>query len=224
MCPIFAGSEVDSVTAVSSEFFNVSKWATENGFTSNIMKTKAINTVKKGNNFDCKLPFDVVEEIKILGVFWRNDLKWLRHFKDVELRCSRRLYVLRVLRNTLQHCELWTVFTAVIECLLLYASPLFGILSADCYTIVKKLFRRAKKIICYATCNCENTFDNFLMRRKRLFVQFYQNCHCIDHPLYDVIPQMKNGRVIVPMCQTKRRQNCFVVLATRLVNHFVDLI
>ena len=223
--PILKTCTNDASRVVVSEFDKLRNWAYVNNFKLNSDKTKAICFDKKLSVLHLNdFPIDVVENLKILGVTLNKTLKWNAHFHDLELRCSRRLYMLRVLKSVLTHDELWCVFRANIETVLLYCSPLFGILNHECRNVISKIFNRARRIICFPDCKCHNVLINFHERRRKIFDEFYRKSHAEDHPLHGILSHPScNDRVQVLHCNTKRRQNCFVILSTLLVNDLCTL-
>ena len=113
-----------------------------------------------------------------------SDLSWSAHFKSVQKVCSKRLYLLRILKNVVPHDELWQVFDAVIVNALMYSIELFGP-SVEIRTMIYRLYKRAKQIICSKRCvsfsqtiqrssKCENFF--FVGKNAKVRPSFVSNC------------------------------------------------
>ena len=64
------------------------------------------------------------------------------------------VYILRVLKSILSHNDLWRLYESLIESVILYCVPLFGDLPSSCSNIIRKFFRRARRIICFKQCGC----------------------------------------------------------------------
>ena len=116
---------------------------------------KALLFSKRNLELELILPFPLVDQVTLLGVRWTSDLSWAEHFRNLKPRCSRRLYLLRVLKPVLTHDELWKVYEALIESVFLYAAPLFGELQSQITSLIAKVYRRAGRIICSSLCGCD---------------------------------------------------------------------
>ena len=113
VCPIYKSSVQSSIETINSEFFNISDWAEMNCLKLNVSKTKAICIKKKNCVIFFPFPFLVTHECKLLGVIWNENLNWNSHFYNVLKVCSRRLYLLRVLKEILKHDDLWLIFDTI---------------------------------------------------------------------------------------------------------------
>ena len=199
---------------VFDEFLCLEKWCSENDLMLNKSKTKIVHFKKK--NYACNDAFldlskFIVDEAKVLGVVWDDNLSWSRHFREVESKCSQRIYLLKSLKFTLCHDDLWTVYYNVVEKLMLYSAPLFGVLSSDVKVMMKRIFRRCKRTICRKDCACSNNFESFSIKRLQSFETLYKSSVSPTHPLNVLIPPTSLRRINVPFCKTTRRQNCFPI-------------
>ena len=124
--PIFK-SNTDDLSIVSSEIENFSRWCTENCMSIDTDKTKVMSVTLKVNITD--IPFvpnlSNVTSLKLLGLVFNNTLTWKNHFDYMISKLSRRLYVLRVLRSSLSHDEMVTVFNAIFRSITDYACQVF---------------------------------------------------------------------------------------------------
>ena len=153
-----------------------------------------------------------------LGVTWTSSLSWDLHFKSIEEKCAKRLYLLRVLKHVVTHEELWRVFDAVIANPLLYAVELFGPSSFTCRKIVSRIFKRAKYLICGHTCNfdCPNPTPFETMQTSRI-LKLLSKAQTRIHPLYPIVQHPNDrGSFSVPFSRTTRRRKCFTVFSTLL--------
>ena len=125
-CPL--NRNATNTETVNEEFHHLQSWSQENGFMLNSSKTQQIIIAKKSYVHQPP-PFKTDDTLKILGVTWSSNLSWIEHFYIIESKCSKRLYMLRVLMACLSHDKLWTVYNLLIESLMLFSIELFGTLS-----------------------------------------------------------------------------------------------
>ena len=200
---------------VMTEYDNIRQWASENKLRLNLTKTKAIIFRKRSPQPVPSFPFDVVTETKILGVTWSSDLSWFLHFRSQTSRCAKRLYILRVLKSTVSHNDLWFIYDHLIQSVLLYCSPLFGPLSFKIRQLLDKLFRRARRIICGEMCasrSCVRSHNDFYSKYFSTFPKLLKAASCSKHPLFSIVPSFRGRRSVkVPFSNTNRRRNCFTV-------------
>ena len=150
--------------------------------------------------------------MKILGVFWSNDLTWDLHVENVLRCCSQRLYVIRVLRNFLPRSKLICVYHSLITSILLYAAPLFSWLPTLLEKRLEKFQNRAHRIICGKSCECSD-FPLLSCVRQQRAATFLQSCETfLEHPLHDIIPERlpRSGQFRLPVSRTSRRLRSFV--------------
>ena len=148
----------------------------------------------------------VTKNALILGVTLSNDLKWRKHFDRVTLSANRRLHTLRVLKHFVSKDKLLQVFRASVLSVVLYASPVFGPLSFSVNENLKRLTRRAHRIICDPDCNCSLIPDIATIRNK-VACDLFLKCELLDHPLHHLVPpRMPNTKTFrMPLCLTSRR-------------------
>ena len=223
VCPVSKVDYVGSIDKVLTEFHYIQEWSSSNSLRLNSDKTRALCFRKKNFEVFFPFPFCVVESCKLLGVLWNEKLQWSLHF-DFLLKCaSKRLYILRVLKQILSHDDLWHVFDATIVSLLMYSTQLFGPLDYKSKIMITRLFKRAKRLICVHTCDCGHDFSSFVQKRDLAFRSLHHKSSNPDHPLYPLIPRNPSGRVIVPFCATNRRQYAFPIFSTMLIKSLCRL-
>lgn len=220
VCPVYKSEYAKSVEGVIGEFHNIREWSALNGLRLNSAKTKALCFRKRNFDVIFPFPFCVVDHCKLLGVIWNHSLTWTSHFYHVLKLVSKRLYMLRVLKATLQHDELWLVFCMTIESLLLFSTQLFGPLDFKSKKIVNFVFKRALRIICSSSCRsvCKSKMSSFYGKRETAFKSLYVNSQHPDHALHSIVIHPINGRINVPFCLTNRRQNSFPIFSTLVMN------
>ena len=223
ICPISKFESDNSIELLLSEFYNIKMWSSSNNLLLNETKTKALCISKKCFDVYSPFPFPMVTEMKILGVTWCDSLSWSIHFRNVFKICSRRLYMIRILKRLLNHDDLWIVFNSVARSIVMYCSSLFGILNAEIVQKIERLFKRARKIICMPNCKCNNNAANFHQKRLLSFKTFFEKCQLTNHPLHSIVSHPRNGRLSVPYCRTTLRQNCYVIMSILVMNNLTDL-
>ena len=192
---------------------DIELWAKENRFSLNYLKTKQILFVRaKSPNITNYPRIDLVSSLKILGVFWSNDLRWNLHVEHVMKCCSQRLYVIRVLRNFLPRPKLICVYHSLITSIVLYSAPLFSWLPTELERGLEKFQNRAHRIICGSKCECSD-FPPLSYVRQRRAAKFLRSCESFpEHPLHDIIPERlpRSGQFRLPVARTSRRLHSFV--------------
>ena len=211
--------------AIKIELENIHLWASRNNFHLNESKTCAIILKKKCNHSELSLPFNIVSGLKLLGVLWRSNLSWSDHFNIQSVRCSKYLYLIRLLKSTLSHDDLWMVYESLIQNVLLYSSPLFGELDFKCRKVADKLFRRARRIICSDSCTCAYSLKNpFFSKHFASIKKLFIAANSPNHPLYPIVQRISNKTVTVPYSRTNRRRNSFAVFSTLVYNDMRECI
>ena len=213
VCPVYVNTNTELL--VSNEVAHMKDWASMNGFTLNSAKTQILQINKRSH---IQSPISLLSKFhnsifRVLGVVWSSNLSWSAHFKSVQRVCSKRLYLLRMLKSVVPHDELWQVFDAVIVNALMYSIELFGPLSVEIRTMIYRLYKRAKQIICSKRCMCPfpRPFNDRLNVRISSLLEKAQKS---DHPLYPIVPHRnQKGRFTIPFCRTVRRRNCFTVFS-----------
>ena len=137
--------------------------------------------------------------------------------------CNRRLYAIKVLKGLLSHEDLWIVFNATIQSILLYSTTLFGMFDSEIQYLITRIFKRTRKTICNDHCNCDNTVSKYYRLRLNAFQSLFHKSQNVHHPLFAIVPHVFNNHVTVASCRTARRQNCFTVLSTIIFNGLTDL-
>ena len=220
VCPIYKSNYADSVVGLIDEFRNIQRWSESNGLRLNAEKTKALCIRKKNFEVIFPFPFSVVHQCKLLGVFWNESLSWTSHFNHVLKLVSRRLYILRVLKSTLEHEDLWSIYHMTIESVLLFSTQLFGSLDSKSVAICQKVFHRASKIICTSSCRplCSSRMSDFYDKRNNAIRTLFMSAQHPDHALYPLVVHPVDGRVTVPFSSTNRRRNSFSIYSTLVMN------
>ena len=162
---------------------------------------------------------ELANTISILGVTFTDDLKWNKHFDNILLSATRRLYVIRTLKPYVSKEKLLEVFLSCIVSLFMYATPLFCDMSTEMCHRIKKFRKRAHRVICSQECKYSiiPDFDNM---HKSLSCKFLTKCKSPDHPLHEHVPPKMpcTGHFCLPHFSTFRRQNSFFIWCCMIDN------
>jgi hypothetical protein len=165
--------------------------------------------------------FFQVDSLKILGVFFTHKFKWDENLAMNLKTASRRLHIIRCLRDTLCKDEIRQIYHALISSVLLYASPVYGRLPKFLITKLERFQKRAHKLICGPSCDC----PHFLPMSMKLEVAatnlLIRSETSPEHPLHRFVPSRlrASGKFRLPTCTTDRRLNSFFPWACLLCNH-----
>ena len=204
---------------VTLEHDNMLQWAQRVGLKINLNKSKCLCICTTPSTV-CPTLADIsqVKNLKLLGVIFTEDLKWKLHIQSTAKNASRRLYALRILRSLLPRAELKLIYHGLIRSVLEYCSPVFVGLFAKDESVLASVQKRAHRIICGPTCNC-NDFPSLKLRRCAASVKVINACSNPDHILHDQCPRKSlSQRFIMPPCSTQRRLLSFFPQAVLLAN------
>ena len=158
--------------------------------------------------------------LKILGVVFADNFKWDNHVSVLIRAASKRLYIIRRLKDFVHPRELIRIHHAIVTSLFLYASPVYGRLPLKLLSKLERFQKRAHRMICGPDCYCD-LFPSLSSKLEdaavKLLLLSERNR---DHPLHAFVPTRlpASNRFSVPMCVTNRRQNAFFCWATILYN------
>ena len=151
-----------------------------------------------------------VDILRILGFALTTNLSWEAQIKDVLKKASRRLYIIRCLRDSLCKNELISVYHAIITALFIYASPVYGNLSLVLLSKLNRFQKRAHRLICGRHCSC-NMFDDISDTFLQCGLKLLLNCENPCHPLSTFVPNrlLYTRHFMLPVSHTARRSNSF---------------
>ena len=174
---------------LADEHKNILLWSESVGLSLNLRKTKFLWIPRSSHFPPPSMPdLSPVDQVRILGVILSADLKWDSHFDAIVKCSSKRLYALRVLRPLLHSSDLQIIYQSLIRSLMEYCSPLFGKLSARNSELLRKLQKRAHRIICHQDCTCDR-LEDLCLRRNAAALKFLRKIDLLDcHPLHFLCP------------------------------------
>ena len=203
------------------EFDNMRHWCKHNGLFLNEKKTRImlIDKTKSGQNFSIA-GIQLIHEMKILGVVIQEDLKWDAHINHICKLASRRVYLLKVLKQMpIPACDLVQIYKAYIQSILEYNSPLFVGASKRCCSNLERIRKRCHRIICGFECRCE-LLPNLSQRREERSLKFFKEILGSNHILHHLAPTILShtNHASIPYSRTNRRAMSFIPFACLLFN------
>ena len=224
VCAVKYADDVTIILPVSKENFSdmssfhaevehFENWCLQHQMKINHAKTKVLNVNFSPTPLPICSNLDNTYVLKMLGVLFDVRLSWSTHFDFIVKKASQRLYVLRILKPLLCHDNLVTIFHALIQSLLDYASPVFLNAGSSLDSSFVVLCKRAFRIIHGPDKYCKSC-DFLQVYRRRLHLSmklFDQALSSPSHVLHDLIPPFstRSARIILPFVRTSRRAKGF---------------
>ena len=202
-------------------FEDCEKMFSQKGLVLNKSKCKLLRLKRSSScNVYSKSGFIEVASVKILGITLTDNFKWDSSITANLKNASRRLYIIRCLKNFLSGHELVNVYHALITSLLMYASPCYGRLPRTLLDKFEIFQKRAHRLICGAACNCP-FFPSLCSKFEAVAVNLLLSSEAHPHhPLHSFVPRRlpRSGHFFIPSCSSVRRLNSFFPWASILYN------
>ena len=203
-----------------SDFHNsFLNWTYEHGLVVNLTKCKSLCVSFCRNCSPVILSnVSIVRELKILGVTFDEGLNWNVHVDNIVKCASRRLYLLRLLRNVAPRKVLISVYNAIVRSYLEYASPLLVGLSSTNAGKIRRIQRRFHRLLCGSECRngCLESLDD---RRRIAAVKLFLQSRNTAHVLHRLTPKCsRSGRYILMATARTRRLNSFFPFMSMFLN------
>ena len=153
----------DKIAAlVTAEIANLQNWCFENRLTLNAKKSRALFVTRSPVNVEKKVIIPIVQRLTIPEVTIHKNLDWKDHITETYAKANRQFYALRKIKKFLTMEETHKVYEATIRNTIEYACPVFvGLQTAQKKTL-RRIFRRAHRIMSLdgevQECNC-GTFN-----------------------------------------------------------------
>ena len=164
--------------------------------------------------------FTRVSALKILGIVFSDSFKWDSHVSAILSTASKRLYIIRRLKQFVDPVEVVRVYQAIITSIIMYASPVYGRLPLKLSSKFERFQKRAHRLTCGPNCECD-LFPSVSSKLQEAALQLLLSAEINHaHPLHDSVPHRlpATNRLSVPLCRTNRRLNSFFPWATELCN------
>lgn len=222
--PLQSGDENEIRRQITSQINEVEDWCTENKQSLNTAKTRMmIKTRDNCQNCDFQMNDqpETTDTLKLLGVHFNKNLTWDQHITAMNKKMCQRLHILRVLKNHVSRKELHQVYTAIIQSISDYCCPVFVNLPAKLTNKLKKVEKRAHRIIFGNERNCTCNMDGFTQRRVKLSEDLFKKIlDTEDHILRENMPRTLpvSGRLSNFTCRTNKRMHSFFPYLTMLTN------
>jgi len=211
----------NNITEDIKDTFNyVHNWCVNNKLELNLKKTKLLTIKKQNVVYDTVSSLVPVNEVKILGLTFQNNLKWDKHVALITKSASSSLYLIRKCRNYFNQKQLMSLYNSYILSKLCYASPSYAYLPQSLQKYFIKLHKRSHHVICGQECQKDcliNPLDQVKKMSFKLFINIMDNS---KHPLHHLVPpKMKySGKLMLPLCRSERSKNSFVPQMALLYN------
>ena len=131
-----------------------------------------------------KQELEVVEEIRLLGLIIRSDMRWVSNTENMVKKSNKRLWLLRRLKNLgANHKQLVEVYIKQVRCILELAAPAW---QGSITLTEKQDIERIQKSACHIILGSSYTsyssalktlnFETLDSRRNRLSLKFALKC------------------------------------------------
>ena len=224
----------DATPAIQDDLDTISRWASTNNMRLNPKKCKelAISFLRSSpaglssplhvNN----VPLERVKEFKVLGLTVQNDLRWNTHIDNITKKASKRLHIIRVLRNAgVPPQDLVKIYIALIRSILEYCCPVWSTcIPSYLSDKIEKLQKRALRILfpdlSYEEALARTSLPRLDDRRNSLCAQTVEKIACDPSSrLHSILPSTRadsNGRRLrnashfsLFKCRTERFRSSF---------------
>ena len=153
-------------------------------------------------------------------MIFTNRFKWHRQVSGVIKTASKRLYIIRCLKEVVTTRELVNIYHSLITSIFMYASPVYGRLPAKLLSKFERFQKRAHRLICGPSCDCDG-FPMLSLKLENAAVELLLRSEAsVQHPLNSFVPHRlpASRRLRLPTCVTTRRLNSFFPWASQLYN------
>ena len=184
----------------------------------NLKKCKYLFVSCSRNSEPIVIPdFTFCTSLKLLGVYFCNNLKWDVHINSILVSASRRAYAFRVLKPNLSRLEIVQVYKSLVLSVLEYCAPLFVGLNKKNFKIINSIQRKFHNIACFSNCKC-TLFSDIHIRRQDYSTKLFLNAHSDPNHLLHSIILCKRTFFSQPYCRSELRKCSFVPYTTEIVN------
>ena len=163
-----------------------------------------------------------VEQFKLLGVWFQNDLKWNVHVDSITKKASKRIFYLRECRRAQLPSEVGlNIYTTLIRPVLEYGAPVLGGIPSYLKEEIERIQRRCLRIIGLP----RDYLPALETRRNEATAREFQNIrNDSNHVLHDRAVETKaytynlrpkRSYLNLPFSGTSRHQNSFLPRALK---------
>ena len=203
---------ISNCNNLASEVDNIHSWSSSVKLTLNEKKTQRMHINCSRNSVPTTLQPNIEPQpsIKLLGVFFTNNLKWDLHVSHIQKLCHSRFYAIKILKKILGKSDLLYIYKLLIRSYIEYCAPLFVGLNKKNSSILDSIQNRCHKLTCgfNSKCNClEDLMDQ--SSPPTLHQALYQ-CH---QELFGQNPRTHTAKIsslLPPTSQQNKPENKFV--------------
>ena len=190
-------------------------WCSENHISLNKSKTQIV-TIRK--NKSVSLHNSHQKNIKILGVYFNEKLKWDKQIEVATRKACQKMHIIRKLNPVLQHKDVITLYKALVDPVLQYGSELYVLPPIHLRNKINAVYKRCLKIICTNGCRCIESPDT--LRSSRAINLYVKASVDEENKLYCIIPSKlpKTKHFSQPFSRTERRKLSFIPTVTEMIN------
>ena len=198
----------------------VNKWCTDNKQLLNFEKSTFLLHMRTPLQIE-NLPIPLVETQKSLGVLLNSKLTWDCHITYICKKACKRLHLLRMMKTQVREDELHSLYLSTIRSLFDYCCPVFVTLPKKLIQKIRRVERRAHRIIYGDNFLCDCYGDGFQERRNNISLKLLNTIiRNQKHLLHYKLPNKSRYRHKLQnfTCRTNRRLHSFFPHATLLYN------
>ena len=204
------------------EFKHIDNWCAFNGLSLNTNKTNLLVFPKTSfASVPENLNLHTNTTLKVLGMFFQDTLKWDKHTEHIVKSASRRIHILRKLKQipTVTKEDLVQIYHSFILGVLEYNCSVFVGINTKNSKKLEKVRRRCHNIICGFNCQCV-LFPSLSSRREAIALRTFAKLTNPDNTLHRLFPPTlpRSKHLYVYPLRTERRAKSFVPFCTNLWN------
>lgn len=228
--PLLSSDAADIRRSIDAETENVAKWCGINKLVLNVAKSKLLLSTRREIIFDNPPTLSSESTLTVLGFVLNNKLTFTSHIEHICKKANRRLHVLRRLRGLITSKDLHSVYTLLIRSLFEYACPVFVGLNKKTENAMRKVDKRAHRIMAGMDqeqdfCNCN---ENTLAGRRLTMAEALMNqvAKIENHLLRHCLPPTLRytGHYLVPFAPYHKYHQSFFPFMARHLNNQLSLL
>ena len=223
VCSLTNDDPVHIKGMILNQFHEISAWCNLNSQELNAEKSKFLLCTRQPVHVDDALPIKRVPSLTVLGVRVSEQLSWGDHVSMICRKASQRLHILRKAKPYVDQQELHNIYSAIVRSIFDYCCPAFIHLPKNLCEDIRRIERRAHKVI-YGKDNfkCSCVIEGLIGRRRMLGVKLFHNIknnksHTLHFRTPSTLPH--NTRFANFTCRTDKRKHSFFPYTTLLVNN-----
>lgn len=206
-----------------SELNNIYDKARENGIKLNKSKSNRLCIYKRGRNYDypCFLDIPRVHNLKILGVFFSEDLSFSHHISESIKKASKNLFLIKSFKPYLNRNEIIILLNSLIYSIINYGSEIFyGFINHSDTALLYKFYKKIHRTLC--TYNCTNEcIKSFTSTFHHNFTKLFNKIlldsnHILHHRCPQFLPHRR--RLNITHSHTNKRLDSFFIYGSILYN------